>query len=126
MALRTILLVDAHEDSRIIYATAFRHGGYTVVESACWDDGVRLAALHRPALVVLELPLMASPAWEALRALKADPALARVPVVGVGTTGQPEARERALRMGCAAFVVKPCPPLALLAACAGALNGHGG
>ena len=113
----TILVVDAHDDSRDIYAAVLRHGGFGVVECAGWDDALAAAEAAPPRVVVLELPLMATSAWAALHALKAHPRLRDVPVVGVGTTCQPEARRGALALGCAAYLVKPCGPLEVLAAC---------
>ena len=32
LSVRRVLLVDDHEDSRIIYRTALQHAGFTVVE----------------------------------------------------------------------------------------------
>lgn len=111
----TVLLVDSHEDSRLIYAAALRHHGMGVLLSDCARSAVEVARRERPALIVIELSVSSSPGWEAVRSLRAAAETAATPLVGVSSTGLPEHRDRALRSGCAAFLVKPLPPLELIA-----------
>lgn len=110
-----VLLVDANEDSRLIYAAALRHHGFNVVANECCVSAVEWARVHRPGIIVLALTFASGPGWVALRALKEDAATASIPILAVSTTGLPEHRDRAMAMGCAAFLVKPLPPLELLA-----------
>lgn len=110
----TVLLVDTHEDSRLIYAAALRHFGMDVVPADCTPAVLELARARRPALVVMELTLGASPAWALAATLRRELGTPPVPLVGLGTTGLAEHRDRALAIGCAAFLVKPVPPLDLL------------
>jgi CheY-like chemotaxis protein len=115
VAAPTVLLVDAHEDSRLIYAACLRHHGIAVVAHECCIAAVQAARTPPPpGLIVLALSFAPGPGWAALRALKEEPATAHIPIVAVSTTGLAEHRERALAMGCAAFYMKPLPPLALL------------
>jgi DNA-binding response OmpR family regulator len=111
----TILLVDAHEDSRFIYAAALGHHGFRVLASECCDAGLEMARTHQPHLIVLAVAMSATPAWRTLRALKEHAETSGIPVLAVSTTGLPEHRALALQMGCAGFLVKPLPPLELLA-----------
>ena len=112
----TILLVDAHEDSRYIYAAALGHFGFRVVECECSTRALEMARAEPPQLIVLAVSMTSAPAWAILDALRADPGTASIPVLALSTTGLSEHRARALEMGCAAFLVKPLPPLELLAA----------
>ena len=110
-----MLLVDANEDSRLIYAAALRHHGFSVVAHECSVSAVEVARDERPGVIVLALSFASGPGWGALRALKEDPATSSIPILAVSTTGLPEHRDRALAMGCDAFLVKPLAPLELLA-----------
>ncbi|HYW14392.1 MAG TPA: response regulator [Longimicrobium sp.] len=112
----TILLVDAHEDSRLIYAAALGHYGFRVMQAECSANALELARAHPPHLIVLAVTLSSAPAWALLGALRQSPETAAIPVVALSTTGLSEHRTRALELGCAAFLVKPLPPLELLAA----------
>lgn len=111
----TVLLVDANEDSRLIYAAALRHHGLSVVAHESSASAVEVARTIEPRIIVLALSFSSGPGWGALRALKEDPSTASIPVVALSTTGLAEHRDRALAMGCATFLVKPTPPLELLA-----------
>lgn len=110
----SVLLVDAHEDSRLIYAAVLRHHGMVVEAADCTPAVLELARARPPALVVLELALGASASWEVAAALRRELAAPGVPLLGLGTTGLAEHRDRALALGCAAFLVKPVPPTELL------------
>lgn len=118
----TVLLVDPNDDSRVIYSAALRHHGYEVVESSRLGDGPELAAAHLPCLVVVGVPYPQTVAWEAVRALKSRPDTARIPVVAVGSAAAVHDRDDALSLGCAAFLLMPCPPLELLATARGLLQ----
>lgn len=112
----TILLVDAHEDSRYIYAAALVHYGFRVVECDGNARALEMACTHQPQLIVLAVSLSSAPAWGVLTALREHPDTSAIPVLAVSTTGLSEHRALALQMGCAGFLVKPLPPMELLAA----------
>lgn len=112
--LPTVLLVDSHEDSRLIYTAALRHHGLGVLATDSPLSGLTLALRERPSVVVLELSVTGSQAWDAIASFRGD-ANRGVPVLGLSSTGLPEHRERALRLGCAAVLVKPLGPLELIA-----------
>ena len=115
MSAQTVLLVDSHDDSRTIYRIILEHHGYVVLGTCCPEEAVRVARARRPDLIVLELAPFRASALEGLRALKSHPATASIPVLALSTAlGDPD-RERALAAGCAGYLLKPCPPLELLA-----------
>jgi len=108
-----VLLVDSHEDSLQIYTLALRHFGFVVLAAAVHPEGESLAREHRPDLVVLALT---SPrAWESLRTLREDPGTATIPIVALSTSGAVQEREQAVALGCADYLLKPCPPMELIA-----------
>lgn len=121
MSTPTVLLVDAHEDSLLIYAAALGHHGYHVLASESCDEIPGLARTHLPHLIIMAVALPSTPAWNAVRALKSVAATSRIPVLAISTTGLAEHRTLALHLGCADFLVKPLPPLELLAAARRAL-----
>ena len=112
---KTVLLVDTHEDSRAIYTTILEHHGFAVVASACYDEGVRLARERRPDVIFLEYGFPRARSLDAALSLRSHAATARIPLVALSTAFSEAERERALASGFASYLVKPCPPLELLA-----------
>jgi CheY-like chemotaxis protein len=106
----TILLVEDHEDNRIVYRTVLEHFGYTVLEAHDGEEGVRRAREDRPDLVLMDISIPKLDGWEATRALKSDPATARIPVIALTAHALPEDRARATEAGCDGYLAKPVEP----------------
>lgn len=74
------------------------------------DDGIAAlerAAADTPDLILMDLSLPRMDGWEATRRLKADPALARIPVVALSAHAMRDDVERARACGCDDFLSKP-------------------
>jgi two-component system, cell cycle response regulator DivK len=110
MRSKTILLMEAHEDSRNICSMVLRHFGYTVVEAVDGDAGVRLARSHAPDLIVMDIVLPVVDGWTAAERLRENAATALIPIIAVTTRTAREDRQRGEQFGFAAYLVKPCSP----------------
>lgn len=115
MPAHLVLLVDSHEDSRAIYRVILEHHGFRVLATACLDEGARLAREQRPDLVFLEVTPTGTRVLEVARALRADAATGRIPLVALSTIVAPGDREAVLASGFSAYLLKPVAPLDLLA-----------
>jgi CheY-like chemotaxis protein len=74
------------------------------------QDGVAAlerAAETRPDLILMDLSLPRMDGWEAIRRLKADPALAAIPVIAISAHAMRGDEERARATGCDDFLTKP-------------------
>ena len=71
------------------------------------EDGLELAELERPNLILLDLRMPGMSGWDVLMALKADRKLRRIPVI-IMTATVPEAEEYKIRgMRAAGYLAKP-------------------
>ena len=77
--------------------------------------GLEMAAQLQPDLVLLDIQLPGIDGFEVLRRLRAQPALARIPVVAVSANAMPSDSARAEQAGFADYVTKPVDLLRLLA-----------
>jgi len=103
---RTILIVEDVELNRDLLAQLLEDA-YRLVFA---EDG--LAALERaaeaqPDLILMDLSLPRLDGWETTRRLKADPALAAIPVIALSAHAMRVDEERARASGCDDFLTKP-------------------
>jgi CheY-like chemotaxis protein len=114
IAKKTILLVEDNEDNRMIYATALRFAGYTVLEATNGVEGVYETRTNRPDLVLMDISLPELDGWEATAILKADPATKHIPIIAVTAHALPSDRQRSMDVGCDGYLAKPIPPAVLV------------
>ena len=81
------------------------------VSAANGIDGLRLARETRPDLILLDVLMPGTDGWNVLAQLKADPALASIPVVMVSVAGQ---QVMGQSLGAADFLIKPVQSDSLL------------
>ena len=112
---KIVLLVDSHEDSRTIYTAILEHHGFAVMAASRGDDGLRLSRERRPDLIVVEFAPPRQASLALVRAFRGDASTASVPLVALSTILGDADRDLLLAEGIAAYMVKPCPPLTLLA-----------
>jgi CheY-like chemotaxis protein len=112
---KTVLLVEDNEDNRIIYATALRFAGYTVLEAVTGTEGVRKAREERPDLILMDISVPELDGWEATAVLKADRQTAQIPIIAVTAHALPGDEERSMKAGCDGYLSKPLAPAKLIA-----------
>ncbi|SFP57564.1 ATP-binding response regulator [Sphingomonas rubra] len=99
-----ILVIDDERPMRELMERFLRREGLAVVTAADGEAGLRAARARRPAAIMLDVMMPRMDGWAVLETLKADPALAEVPVVMV--TVSPE-RGLSLSMGAVEHLAKP-------------------
>ena len=112
---KRILMVEDTEDNRQILRDLFAATGYELLEAVDGAEGVAMARLHRPDLILMDIQLPVIDGYEATRRIKADPALSHIPIIAVTSyaLSGDEARTRAA--GCDGYIAKPFSPRTLLA-----------
>lgn len=106
-AARTILVVEDNALNLKLFADLLGAAGFAVVAAQDGREAMALARRRRPDLVVMDIQLPEISGLEVTRWLKADPQLARVPVLAMTAFGN-LGSEGALRAGgCDAYMAKP-------------------
>lgn len=103
------LLVDDDGDSREAYAEYLRGFGYEVTALGDSRGAMADIAVHRPAVVLLDLQMPFVDGFELLGRIKALPGPA-IPVIVISACVFPQDRERAQAARCDAFLAKPATP----------------
>jgi len=93
-----VLVVDDHEESRTIARLVLERAGFRVAEASTGSEGLRLAGLLRPAVVLLDLIMPGLDGWELSRQLHKNPATAGAAVIALTAVAIPEDHDRAIRI----------------------------
>lgn len=103
-----ILIVDDEEDVRAVERLALRVAGFSEFEEAAdGSEAIAKAVGAKPALIVLDMMMPGIDGLEVLKALKADAATAKIPVVVVSARGSEDDIVTGLEQGAADYVTKP-------------------
>lgn len=103
-AMTLALIIEDDDRTATILRLQLESLGLGVATAARVADGLRLARERHPAVVLLDLILPGPSGWEALRQLKADPALATIPVVILSAAAH---EAQGLAAGAARVLAKP-------------------
>lgn len=103
---KTVLIVDDVEVNRDLLVQLLEDE-YRVELAADGLAALERAAAARPDLILMDLSLPRLDGWEATRRLKADPALAHIPVVAVTAHAMRGDADRAHDCGCDDVLTKP-------------------
>ena len=112
---KKILVVEDTEDNRQILRDLLGMAGYTLVEAVDGAEGVARAAEHRPDLILIDIQMPVMDGYEATRRIKADPALAAIPVIAVTSYALSGDEQKARDAGCDGYIAKPYSPRQMLA-----------
>lgn len=112
---KRILVVEDHEDNRRILRDLLSSAGYEMLVAVNGAEGVAMAGLHRPDLILMDIQLPEIDGYEATRRIKADPALKSIPIIAVTSYALSGDDLIALEAGCSVYVTKPFSPRQLLA-----------
>ena len=102
-----LLLVEDHEEIWDFLSRRLRRRGFEVLVATDGRVGVERARSERPGLVLLDMNLPVMDGWTAARALKADPATGRIPIIALTAHALAGDRDKALAAGCDDYHPKP-------------------
>ena len=105
--MKTILIVEDNEKNMKLVRDILRHNGFATLEATTGAEGVQLTLDRRPELVLMDIQLPDIDGIEALRRIRAEPALDAVPVIAVSASVMPDDQQKIVTSGFDAFVTKP-------------------
>jgi two-component system cell cycle response regulator DivK len=95
---------------------------YDILTAADGEEGVRLAELERPDLILMDLSLPVVDGWEAIRRIKANETLKSIPVIALSAHAMAGDEDKARRSGADDYLSKPLDEDLLFEKLAGCLR----
>jgi CheY-like chemotaxis protein len=111
--LRTILLVEDFDDTRLMMKLWLVKNGYRVVEAETGEEAISAAKRELPDLIIMDVRMPGMNGLDATQRIREDQALRRTPIVAVSAYGAEEYRSLAIQAGCNEYVSTPFDPDAL-------------
>jgi CheY-like chemotaxis protein len=112
--MKTVLTVDDSRVARTAITHVLTSFGYRVLEARNGREGLAVARLSRPALVLLDVLMPVMDGRQMLAALRHDPALRGVPVVMLTAVTGESLVEACAGLGISGYLVKPVPSETLI------------
>ena len=109
-----LLLVEDNELNRDMLSRRLARAGFSTVIAEDGAAALERIAADRPALVLLDMNLPLIDGWTVCERVRANPALARTPIIALTAHAMAEDRDRALAAGCDDYATKPIDFPALL------------
>ena len=102
-----ILIVEDNEKNMKLARDVLQFNGFRTLEAVTAEQGLSLAAEHRPDLILMDIQLPEISGLEITKMLKADDDLRSIPVVAVTAFAMKGDEERIREGGCEAYISKP-------------------
>jgi two-component system cell cycle response regulator DivK len=102
-----ILIVEDNEKNLKLVRDVLQVKGYATLEAGTGEDGIRLAAEHRPDLILMDIQLPGINGIEALKVLRANPATAAIPAIAVTASVMQQDRNQITEAGFDGYIGKP-------------------
>ena len=104
---KRILIVD-DSPTALLWQLLLLHGeSYDTLTATDGAEGVRIALLEQPDLILLDVTMPAMDGFAACRALRQAPETRDVPILMVTTNGDMESTLAGFEAGCNEYITKP-------------------
>ena len=103
----TVLMIDDESNARKMAKLLLEREGYRVVTAVNGEEGLILAKVERPGVILLDLMMPKMNGHETLRRLRDDQDTKRIPVIMVTARGTEHDIAASFRLGAVFHVEKP-------------------
>ncbi|NOZ57205.1 MAG: response regulator [Calditrichaeota bacterium] len=107
MGEKRILVVDDNDLNLELVTDLLEVAGFSVHSATTAEEGIRLAQIAQPDLILMDVGLPGMDGLEAARILKSDARTRGIPLVALTAHAMRGDREKALAAGCDGYITKP-------------------
>lgn len=106
---KKVLIIEDNPLNREIAEIALKKEGYEVILAVDGEDGLEKLC-ENPDLVLLDLSLPKISGWDIIKKIREDERYRTLPVIALTAHAMVGDKEKAIEMGCNAYLSKPCLP----------------
>ncbi len=104
---KSVMIIEDEPDAAELFAEMMRLNGYRVLKAYSGKPAIALIGQQKPDVIILDLMMPGVSGFEVLHGLRADPALASIPVVIVSAKATPDDIRSGLEAGASIYLTKP-------------------
>jgi len=104
---KKILIVDDEPKNLKLMHDLLQMNGYDTIEAVDGEQGVTLATITKPDLILMDIMMPKMDGLEATRIIKAGETTKNVPIIALTSFAMDGDRERILSAGCDGYITKP-------------------
>jgi two-component system cell cycle response regulator DivK len=102
-----ILYIEDKPDNRLLVRRILMAEGMEVIEAASADEGVNLARMEHPDLILMDINMPGKDGFSATFDIRQIPELDHIPIVALTANVMKGDKERSLSAGCDGYIPKP-------------------
>jgi two-component system cell cycle response regulator DivK len=102
-----ILYIEDKPDNRLLVRRILMAEGMEVIEAASADEGVSLARMEHPDLILMDINMPGKDGFSATLDIRQIPELDHIPIVALTANVMKGDKERSLSAGCDGYIPKP-------------------
>lgn len=104
---KRILVIEDNAFNMELTTDLLEEAGYIVIQAVTGEQGVELAMVELPDLILMDIGLPGMDGTSATRILTRDERTRHIPVVALTAHAMKGDEEKAMAAGCAAYLIKP-------------------
>ena len=102
-----VLIVEDNERNMELARDILQAKGHDTLEARTAEEGLQLAHAQKPQLILMDIQLPGMNGIEALKALRAEPGTAGIPIVAITASVMKSDRQEIMSAGFDGFIEKP-------------------
>lgn len=107
---KKILVIEDNEQNLYLVTFILEKYGYEVSAARDGEEGIDLAAMLKPDIILLDIQLPLMDGYAVARRLRANSTLDQVPIIAVTSYAMTGDRDKAIEAGCNGYIEKPINP----------------
>ena len=104
---KKILVIEDDEENLKLFSTILRHNGHVTLEAKNGMEGIRLAMVENPNLILVDVHMPVMNGFEVLKIIKSKPSTKNIPVIALSAYAMRLDRKVPHELCFADCVVKP-------------------
>lgn len=113
--MKKVLIIEDNENNLYMMKFLLEENGYKVVAARDGVEGVKLATVEKPDLILMDIQLPLLDGYGATKQIKAIEEISHIPIIAITSYAMVGDREKTMEAGCNGYIEKPINPETFLA-----------